>query len=78
MLDSGAAIAEPADARLPSRKGRGLRLRVSRAASLPELLDTRHVRSELMRLRAPSGGAAKAMMAVGPRAARTPVGLDER
>jgi hypothetical protein len=55
MLESGPAIAEPDASRANFGDRRGLRARS--AASLPQLLDTRHVRAELSRLRCAAGPA---------------------
>jgi hypothetical protein len=74
MLDSGAAVAEPDDARLLAGERRKLRAADEPSGQLPGLLDTRHVRLELTRLRAPAGAAS------GSRRGRTaspgPVGRD--
>ncbi|MHB8532938.1 MAG: hypothetical protein ACYDC2_09475 [Solirubrobacteraceae bacterium] len=58
MLDSGAAIAEPDDARIPLWERRKMGAPYDPTAALPQLLETRHVRLELSRLRAPTGAAA--------------------
>ena len=55
MHDSGAAVAEPDDARLPRTRG-GSSAHAGMPLSLPGLLDTRLVRVELTRLRVPRRG----------------------
>jgi hypothetical protein len=77
MLDSGAALAEPVGARLPLRGRRSLPAANEQPGSLPELLDIRRVRAELMRMRAPVGAGAGIFREGLGQAIRSPAAADE-